>query len=30
MNKYLALGAFLAGIAAFALFFEGSVLPLYR
>ena len=30
MNKYLALGALLAGIAAFALFFEGSVLPLYR
>jgi uncharacterized membrane protein len=30
MNKYLALGAFLAGLAAFALFFEGSVLPLYR
>ena len=30
MNKYLALGAFLAGIAAFAMFFEGSVLPLYR
>jgi uncharacterized membrane protein len=30
MNRYLALGAFLAGIAAFALFFEGSVLPLYR
>ena len=30
MNKYLALGAFLAGIAAFALFFEGSVVPLYR
>jgi len=30
MNKYLALGAFLAGITAFALFFEGSVLPLYR
>jgi hypothetical protein len=29
MNKYLALGAFLAGITAFALFFEGSVLPLY-
>ena len=29
MNKYLALGAFLAGIAAFALFFKGSVLPLY-
>ena len=30
MNKYLALGAFMAGIAAFALFFEGSVIPLYR
>jgi uncharacterized membrane protein len=30
MNRYLALGAFLAGIAAFALLFEGSVLPLYR
>ena len=30
MNRYLVLGAFLAGIAAFALFFEGSVLPLYR
>jgi uncharacterized membrane protein len=30
MNKYLSLGAFLAGIATFALFFEGSVLPLYR
>ena len=29
MNKYLALGAFLAGIAAFALFFKGSILPLY-
>lgn len=29
MNKYLALGAFLAGIVAFALFFHGSVLPLY-
>jgi uncharacterized membrane protein len=27
MNKYLALGAFLAGIATFALFFKGSVLP---
>lgn len=27
--RYLALGAFLAGIAAFALFFEGSVIPLY-
>ncbi len=30
MNRYLALGAFLAGIAAFALFFEGSIVPLYR
>lgn len=30
MNRYLAWGAFLAGIAAFALFFEGSVIPLYR
>ncbi|MFH2119726.1 MAG: hypothetical protein ABIJ25_04940 [Pseudomonadota bacterium] len=30
MNKHLALGAFLAGIATFALFFDGSVLPLYR
>jgi len=29
MNKYLALGAFLAGIAAIALFFNGSILPLY-
>jgi uncharacterized membrane protein len=29
MNKYLALGSFLAGIGMFALFFEGSVLPLY-
>jgi hypothetical protein len=29
MNKYLALGAFLAGLGAFALFFAGSVLPLY-
>jgi len=29
MNRYLALGSFLAGIGAFALFFEGSVLPLY-
>jgi len=29
MNKYLALGAFLTGIAAFTLFFNGSVLPLY-
>lgn len=30
MNKYLAIGAFVAGIAAFALFFEGSILPLYN
>ena len=30
MNKYLALSAFLTGIAAFALFFKGSVLPLYN
>ena len=30
MNRYLAVGAFLAGIAAFALFFEGSVMPLYK
>jgi uncharacterized membrane protein len=30
MNRYLAWGTFLAGIAAFALFFEGSVVPLYR
>jgi hypothetical protein len=29
MNRYLALGAFLAGIGAFALFFKGSILPLY-
>jgi hypothetical protein len=29
MNKYLVLGAFLAGLGAFALFFDGSVLPLY-
>jgi len=29
MNKYLASGSFLAGISAFALFFEGSVMPLY-
>ena len=29
MNKYLALGAFLAGITAFTLFFKGSILPLY-
>jgi len=30
INRYLAWGAFLAGIASFALFFEGSVMPLYR
>jgi hypothetical protein len=30
MNKYLVLGAFLAGVVAFALFFKGSVLPLYK
>jgi uncharacterized membrane protein len=30
MNRYLALGAFLVGIAAFAFLFEGSVVPLYR
>ena len=29
MNQYLALGAFLAGLGAFALFFAASVLPLY-
>lgn len=29
MNKYLALGAFCAGVGAFALFFQGSILPLY-
>jgi hypothetical protein len=29
-NKYLALGAFLAGVLAFVLFFEGSFLPLYN
>lgn len=29
-DRYLMGGAFLAGIAAFTLFFEGSVLPLYR
>lgn len=29
MNRYLALVSFLAGIAAFALFFKGSILPLY-
>jgi uncharacterized membrane protein len=29
MNKYLALGSFLAGLGAFALFFKGSILPLY-
>lgn len=30
MNKYHAIGAFLAGIASFAFFFQGSVLPLYN
>jgi uncharacterized membrane protein len=30
MNRYLALLGLLAGIGAFALFFEGSILPLYR
>lgn len=29
MNKFLALGTFLAGVGAFAIFFKGSVLPLY-
>jgi uncharacterized membrane protein len=29
MNRYLAGACFLAGIGAFALFFKGSVLPLY-
>lgn len=29
MNRYLALVAFCAGVGAFTLFFEGSVLPLY-
>ncbi len=29
MNKYLALGAFLAGMGAFALFFQGFSLPLF-
>jgi uncharacterized membrane protein len=29
MNKYLSGASFLAGIAAFALFFRGAVLPLY-
>lgn len=29
MNRYLAFSSFLAGMAAFALFFQGSVLPLY-
>jgi uncharacterized membrane protein len=29
MNKYMAGACFLAGIGAFALFFKGSVLPLY-
>ena len=30
MNRYLTLGTFLAGIIAFALFFEGSIIPFYR
>jgi len=30
MNRHLALFAFSAGMGAFALFFKGSVLPLYR
>jgi len=30
LNRYLTLGAFLLGIAAFAIFFEGAVVPLYR
>lgn len=29
MNRYLAGASFLAGIGAFALFFQGSILPLY-
>jgi uncharacterized membrane protein len=29
MNKLLALGSFIVGVGAFALFFEGSVQPLY-
>jgi uncharacterized membrane protein len=29
MEKYLALGAFISGIAAFAFLFKGSILPLY-
>jgi uncharacterized membrane protein len=29
-GRYPALGAFLAGVVAFALFFEGSVVPLFR
>jgi uncharacterized membrane protein len=29
-NRYPALGAFLAGVVAFALFFDGSIVPLYR
>jgi hypothetical protein len=29
MNRYLAWACFFAGIGAFALFFEGSILPLY-
>jgi len=30
VDRYWALGGLLSGIAAFAIFFEGSVLPLYR
>ena len=30
VDRYWVLGGFLSGIAAFAIFFEGSVLPLYR
>jgi len=30
VNRYLALGGLLAGVAVFAMFFNGSVLPLYR
>ncbi len=29
MNRYMALGAFLAGIVAFVLLFDGSILPQY-
>jgi uncharacterized membrane protein len=30
LNRYLALGAFLAGVLAFLILFEGSVVPLYN